>query len=324
MKIVILDTAVNPGDIDFSPWYALQAPDGTTCQVEIFDRTEPADTVARCQGAEVVLTNKVIIDEAVMAQLPMLRYVGVLATGYNVVDTEAASRRGIVVTNIPAYSTDSVAQMVFAHLLNITNHVALHSQAVSQGQWQACPVFSFALTPLWELSHRTMGIVGLGNTGMQTARIALAMGMRVLAVTSKDAEALPEGIQKASGYDELFAQADVISLHCPLTPDTHHLIDAHALSLMKPTAILINTGRGPLLDEVAVAEALRQQRIYAAGIDVLTQEPPRDGSPLIGLPNCFITPHIAWATSEARARLWDIATRNVQAFLSGSPQNQVN
>ena len=259
-----------------------------------------------------------------MAALPRLSYIGVLATGYNVVDIEEAKRRGIAVTNIPAYSTMSVAQMVMAHLLNITNHVALHAEAVRGGAWQTSPDFSFAKTPLIELDGLTFGIVGLGNTGMATARMAQAMGMHVMAVSSKDSDTLAQrGIRKASGYEELFAQADVVSLHCPLTPETHHLVSSERLSLMKPTAILINTGRGPLVDEQALADALTDGRIYAAGVDVLTEEPPRQGSPLIGVPNCFITPHIAWATAAARRRLIDIAAENLAAFQRGTSLHRI-
>lgn len=318
-KIVVLDGyAANPGDISWEPWKALG-------ELTVYDRTAPEEVVARAAGAEMVLTNKVVISAEVMKQLPDLRYVGVLATGYNVVDLEAARAQGVVVTNIPAYSTASVAQMVFAHLLNITHHVADHAASVTAGDWQRSADFCYWLSPLEELQGLTFGIVGLGNTGKATARIAQAFGMEVLAYSSKSAEALAAlGIRKAASYEELFATADVLSLHCPLTPDTKHLVNAAHLALMKPTAIVINTGRGPLVDEQALAEALNAGRIAAAGVDVLTQEAPREGSPLIGARNCYITPHIAWATGAARKRLMQVALENVMAYLGGKAQNVVN
>ena len=318
MKIVILDGhTANPGDLS---WDGLRE----YGELKVYDRTTPAELLSRAEGAEVLLTNKVIIDAKTMAALPCLRYIGVLATGYNVVDIAEAHRRGIVVTNIPAYSTMSVAQMVMAHLLNITNQVALHAESVRRSEWQECPDFSFTKSPLIELDGLTLGIVGLGNTGSATARMAQAMGMQVMAVSSKTEEMLrPLGIRKASGYEQLFSEADVVSLHCPLTDETRHLVNRERLALMKPTAILINTGRGPLLDEQAVADALTEGRLYAVGVDVLTEEPPRKGSPLITAPRCYITPHIAWASAAARRRLVSIATSNVAAFLSGEPQNSI-
>lgn len=320
MKIVILDAyAANPGDITWEPWEQLH-----NVELVRYDRTEPTDTVKRCEDAEIVLTNKVLITAEVMAQLPNLRYIGVLATGYNVVDVAEASARGIVVTNIPAYSTQSVAQMVMAHLLNITHHVADHAAAVRYGRWEKCQDFCFWDSPLIELDGLTIGLVGLGNTGSATATIAQSMGMRVLAYSSKSAAELAKrGIYKASTLNALFREADVVSLHCPLTPDTKHLVNATRLKLMKPTAILINTGRGPLVNEKALADALNSGRIYAAGIDVLEQEPPRKGSPLIKAHNCYITPHIAWATKAARERLMQIALENVQAFIEGKPKNVI-
>lgn len=318
-KIVVLDGyAANPGDISWEPWKALG-------ELTVYDRTAPEEVVARAAGAEMVLTNKVVLSAEVMKQLPDLRYVGVLATGYNVVDLEAARAQGVVVTNIPAYSTASVAQMVFAHLLNITHHVADHAASVTAGDWQRSADFCYWLSPLEELQGLTFGIVGLGNTGKATARIAQAFGMEVLAYSSKSDEALAAlGIRKAASYEALFAAADVLSLHCPLTPDTKHLVNAAHLALMKPTSIVINTGRGPLVDEQALAEALNAGRIAAAGVDVLTQEAPREGSPLIGARNCYITPHIAWATGAARKRLMQVALENVMAYLGGKAQNVVN
>lgn len=319
MKIVILDSyAANPGDILWDEWTSLG-------QLTCYDRTMPEDVIKRAQGAEIILTNKVIISREIMQQLcPTLRYIGVLATGYNVVDIDAAKKLGVVVTNIPAYSTMSVAQMVMAHLLNITHHVAQHAAAVNQGRWQYSLDFCFWDSPLIELNQLTLGIVGLGNTGTATALMAQSMGMQVMAFTSKPTNKLPAGICKAETLEELFSAADVVSLHCPLTPGTHHLVNAERLSLMKPSAILINTGRGPLVDEAALASALNNRKIYAAGIDVLEQEPPRNGSPLIGARNCYITPHIAWATLAARQRLMHIAAQNIQKFIEGTPQNVVS
>ena len=318
MKIVELDGyAANPGDLSWDGFRELG-------ELTVYDRTAPEDVLERAKGAQVILTNKVVITAELMDQLPDLRYIGVLATGYNVVDIPAARKRGIVVTNIPAYSTMSVAQMVMAHLLNITNQVALHSVAVKQGEWQRNKDFSFSLTPLIELDGKTLGIVGLGNTGTATARIAQSLGMRVLAYSSKSHEALQQmGIEKAESYEQLFREADILSLHCPLTVETRHLVNAERLSWMKPTAILINTGRGPLIDEAALADALNEGRIMAAGVDVLQEEPPRKGSPLIGARNCYITPHIAWAAQAARTRLLNIALENIKAFLKGEPQNVV-
>ena len=318
MKTVILDGyTANPGDLS---WDGLRE----FGELQVYDRTAPGQLLSRAEGAEVLLTNKVIIDGETMAALPCLRYIGVLATGYNVVDIGEAHRRGIAVTNIPAYSTMSVAQIVMAHLLNITDHVALHAEAVADGEWQASPDFSFTKSPLIELDGLTMGIVGLGNIGSQVARMAQAFGMKVTAVSSKTEEALASmGIRKAKDYDELFRQADVVSLHCPLTDETRHLVSRERLALMKPSAILINTGRGPLLDEQAVADALAEGRLYAAGVDVLEEEPPRGGSPLIGAPRCYITPHIAWASAAARRRLIDIATANVAAYVRGEALNRI-
>lgn len=318
MKIVILDGyTANPDDLS---WDELKE----FGELSVYDRTTPEQLLSRAEGAEILLTNKVIIDAKAMNALPQLHYIGVLATGYNVVDIEEAHRRGIVVTNIPAYSTMSVAQMVMAHLLNITNQVALHAEAVRKGEWQQSPDFSFTKASLIELDGLTLGIVGLGNIGKQVARMAQALGMQVMAVSSKTEEELSQmGIRKAKDYGQLFREADVVSLHCPLTDETRHLVNRERLALMKNTAILINTGRGPLLDEQAVADALANNRIYAVGIDVLTEEPPRKGSPLIAAPRCYITPHIAWASAAARRRLIDIATNNVAAFLRGESLNRI-
>lgn len=318
MRICILDGySLNPGDLDWSPVERLG-------DVTLFDRTPADKIVERAADADIVLTNKVPFSADTLRQLPRLRFICVLATGYNIIDTEAAARQGVVVANIPAYSTMSVAQMAFAHILNITNHVASYAREVADGKWTNCPDFCFWDSALTELAGKTMGIVGLGNTGMATARIAVAMGMKVVAMTSKSADTLPEGITPAPLHDVL-ASADVVSLHCPLTPSTRHLINAASIAKMKPSAILINTGRGPLVDEQAVADALNGGRLAAFGADVLSQEPPRGDNPLLSARNCFLTPHIAWATLEARTRLMSTATENVRQFIAGEPvANRVN
>lgn len=324
MRIVELDGyAANPGDMSWEPWKEIVAPDGTKCEFVVYDRTPPELVVERAKNADIAITNKVVFTDEIMGQLPRLRYIGVLATGYNVVDTEAAHRRGITITNIPAYSTASVAQLAIAHLLHITNNIAAHDAAVHRGEWTCCPDFSFTVSPQTELDGKVFAVIGLGNTGMATARIASALGMSVLAYTSKPHSALPDFVRKAQSLEQVFSEADVLSLHCPLTLDTEHIINAVHLAMMKPTAIIINTGRGPLIDETALAEALNQGRIYAAGIDVLTEEPPRNDSPLLTARNCHITPHIAWASLAARKRLMTIAIENVRAFLYDKPQNVV-
>ena len=316
MKIVILDGySADPGDLS---WEELEQ----MGEVTVYDRTSPSETVQRAANADVVLTNKVVLDREKIAQLPRLKYIGVLATGYNVVDIEAAHERGIIVTNVPAYSTESVAQMVFAHLLTVTNRTEHYAIQNRSGRWAASPDFCYWDFPLMELAGKTIGIVGLGNIGRRVAEIALAFGMKVKAVTSKSQEQLPAGIEKAD-LQTLLSSADVLSLHCPLTANTRHLINADTLRLMKPTAILINTGRGPLIDDQAVANALQEGLLGAFCADVLTTEPPSSNNPLLSQPNAFITPHIAWASTEARTRLLQIAIANVRAFASGKPQNTV-
>lgn len=317
MKIVALDGyAANPGDLSWDGLKAL----GDECV--IYDRTIPEEVYERAAGADILLTNKVALGAKEMEKLPDLKYIGVLATGYNIVDTEAACRRGITVTNIPAYSTASVAQMVFAHLLNIAQPVQHYADEVRAGQWTASPDFCFTDTPLIELRDKKIGIVGLGHTGYATARIAIGFGMEVHACTSKSHFQLPPEIKKME-LDELFRECDVVSLHCPLNADTRHLVNAERLKLMKPTAILINTGRGPLIDEQALADALNAGTLFAAGLDVLSQEPPKADNPLLTARNCHITPHIAWASAAARQRLMQIAVDNVKAFLEGKPVNVV-
>ena len=317
MKIVVLDGyAANPNDLSWEDMHALG-------QIVVFDRTAPDQVLERSADADALLTNKVVLSAETLAKLPKLKYIGVLATGYNVVDTVAARRQGIVVTNIPAYSTDSVAQLTFAHMLNITNCVAHYADQNRQGRWSASPDFVYWDTPLIELSGKTLGIVGLGNIGMKVATIARTFGMDVFAYTSKNSTDLPIGIQKTT-LDGLLAVSDVLSLHCPLNEQTHHLINAETLKKMKRGAILINTGRGPLVDEQAVADALNDGQLLAYGADVMTQEPPTAENPLLKCQNAYLTPHIAWATYEARKRLMLIATSNLQAFIEGKPVNVVN
>ena len=316
MKIVVLDGyGLNPGDLSWSGWEALG-------ELKVYDRTSPSELLERSEGAEVLVTNKTLITADDMALLPELKYIGVLATGYNVVDIDAAKARGIVVTNIPAYSTASVAQMVFAHVLNITQRVGYYANENVKGRWTNNADFCYWDTELVELDGKKMGIVGYGNIGKATARIALAFGMEVLAYTSKEQKDLPQGVRKVT-LDELFAESDVVSLHCPLTPDTKELVNANRLKTMKPSAILINTGRGPLVNEQDLADALNEGRIAGAGLDVLSVEPSVAGNPLLSAKNCFITPHIAWATREARTRLMDIAIHNLRAYQEGSIINNV-
>lgn len=317
MNIVVLDgTGLNPGDLSWKPFeqYGM---------VTVYPRTTKEEMVERAAKADIVFTNKVVIDEKAMDLLPNLKYIGVMATGYNVVDIEAAASHGITVTNIPAYSTNSVAQMVFAHLLNIVNRVDHYASLNRNGKWSSNPDFCYWDTPLHELAGKTFGVVGLGNIGMKVARLALDFGMDVFAMTSKNAADLPAGIQKTT-FEGLLGACDVISLHCPLTPTTRELINARSLAKMRHGAILINTGRGPLVNEADVAEALGNGQLGAYATDVLTDEPPRADNPLFAQPNAYITPHIAWATVEARQRLMNIAVANVRAFVENKPINVVS
>lgn len=316
MKIVILDGhAANPGDLS---WNRLEQVGSLT----VYDRTPKEETIHRAKDADIILTNKVCLWREELEQLPRLKYIGVTATGYNVVDVEEAHKRGIVVSNVPAYSTESVVQTVFAHLLTITNRTEHYAQEVREGQWVVSEDFCYWDTLLTELAGKTIGIVGLGNIGSRVAAVAHAFGMKVAAYTSKSADSLPDYITKQS-LDDLFTHSDVITLHCPLTDSTRHLINRNTINQMKPSAIVINTGRGPLINEEDVAEALHEKRLQAYCADVLSEEPPKADNPLLECDNAFITPHIAWATHEARSRLVDVVINNVIAFVNGHPVNVV-
>lgn len=317
MNIVVLDGhTLNPGDLS---WAGLEALGECT----VCDRTAPELTVERCRDAEAVLTNKVVLGRAELAQLPRLRYIGVLATGYNIVDVAAARERGIVVANIPAYGTRSVAQTTFAHLLELTQHVGHHAQTVRDGRWTQSKDFCYWDFPLVELEGLTLGLVGFGRIGRAVAEVALAFGMKVLAHTRSGGPGEVAGVTMTD-LETVFRKSDVVSLHCPLTTENKGLVNAARLSLMKPTAFLINTSRGPLVNEADLAAALNAGQIAGAGLDVLAIEPPRPDNPLLTAKNCLITPHIAWATAAARRRLMDIAINNLRAFIAGTPVNQVN
>ena len=308
-RLVVLDGhTLNPGDLS---WAALEA----LGDCAIHAHTQPGEVVARAAGAAIVLTNKTPLPAEAFAALPDLRYVGLLATGYNVVDVAAARARGIPVANVPLYGTASVAQHVFALLLELTQHVGRHAAGVRAGRWAASRDFCYWETPLLELAGLTFGVIGSGRIGSAAARIAEAFGMRVLTAGRAEGRA---------GLERVLRAADVVSLHCPLTADTRHLINATTLEWMKPGAFLLNTSRGPLIDEAALAAALHAGRIAGAGLDVLSVEPPPANHPLFGAPNCLITPHQAWATRAARARLMATAVANVAAFLAGRPENVVN
>lgn len=316
MKIVILDGySVNPGDLS---WDTLK----DLGELKVYDRTAADEVTERAADADALFTNKVVIDERVMASLPKLKYIGVLATGYNVVDVKAASNRGITVTNVPAYSTDSVVQMTLAHILNLTNQVAYYAEQNRNGRWSRAEDFCYWDEPVNELAGRTLGVVGLGNIGSKVAKVAAALGMDVFAYTSRNSASLPPGIQKAT-FMGLLGISDILTLHCPLTEKTYNMINRETISYMKRGALLINTGRGPLVDENAVAEALENGQLGGYGADVMVEEPPRADNPLFTAPNAYITPHIAWASTSARKRLVSIAVANLKAFADGSPVNVI-
>jgi glycerate dehydrogenase len=315
-KIVVLDGyALNPGDLSWDGLHALG-------EVSIHPRTEPRAVMERAAGAEIVLINKTPLPAAVLRELPALRYIGVLATGYNCVDVRAAQELGIAVTNVPTYGTASVAQLTFALLLELCHNVKLHSDAVRAGEWARSKDWSFWVTPLIELAGKTMGIVGFGRIGRQVAAVASSLGMQVIACDPAQVGVMPDGVRRVS-LEDLLREADVVSLHCPLTAENEGLIDARRLALMKPSAFLLNTSRGQLVNERDLSDALHEGAIAGAALDVLPVEPPSPENPLFTAPNCLITPHIAWATKEARTRLLATAVQNVQAFLNGTPQNIV-
>lgn len=318
MKIVILDAYVaNPGDLS---WAALEQLGDLT----IYDKTAAEDTIARIGDAEIVILNKTAIDASILEACPSIKYIGVLATGYNVVDTAAAAAKGIPVCNVPAYSTDAVTQHVFALILEICLNVGAHNQAVKDGEWTRSPYFSFWNSPLIELAGQTLGIVGYGAIGRSVAKVAQAFGMKVVANRRNPRpEDAADGVEMLS-LDELYAVSDIVTLHAPLTVETTHMINRDSIAKMKDGVILINTARGPLIHDEDLAAALDSAKVYAAGIDVATVEPIPADNPLLKRDNCLITPHIAWAPLAARSRLLDITAKNVEAFLAGKPQNQVN
>ena len=317
MKLVVLDGyCLNPGDLS---WDALRR----FGEVAVFDRTRPDQVAESAAGAEIVLTNKTPMPGAVLAQLPALRYIGVLATGYNIVDVEAANARGIVVTNIPTYGTASVAQFVFALLLELCHNVRLHADAVRAGEWSRNADWSFWKSPLVELEGKTMGVIGFGRIGRSVGRIADAMGMRVIANDTYRGDPPAYAGFRWAERDELLRESDVVSLHSPLTPETAGMIHAGTIALMKPSAFLINTSRGPLVVDQDLADALNAGRLAGAGLDVLSVEPPAEANPLLAARNCLVTPHIAWATREARERLMDAVAANISAWISGNPRNVI-
>src|ERR1043166_457244 len=316
MKIIVLDAfTLNPGDLS---WKGLEA----LGSCEIYERSSPAEVLKRAGGAEIILVNKIVLNREAIAALPLLKYIGVTATGYNIIDTAAARERKIVVTNVPSYGTRSVAQHTFALLLELTQHVGHHARTVRESRWVRSVDWCYWERPLVDLDGLTLGVVGLGRIGQAVGALGAAFGMNVLATLSSSAKSAPPNIATVN-LDELFKQSDVVSLHCPLTAQTRHLVNTERLARMKPTAFLLNTSRGQLVDEAALAEALNSDRLAGAGLDVLAAEPPNAGNPLLTAKNCFITPHIAWATRAARARLMQAAEQNVRAFLQGQPQNVV-
>jgi len=317
-RIVVLDGfTLNPGD---NPW----APVAKLGELEILDRTTPEQTVERCRGAEIVLTNKVVLDQNVLSQLPELKFIAVTATGYNVVDVEFANANGIKVSNVPVYSTDSVAQHVFAMILSFIHRPQQHHTAIQSGEWEKRKNFSFWLTPLTELTGKTMGIVGLGRIGRATAKLADAFGMKVVAHSRSQNRPLESAGFQWLSIEEVFAKSDFVSLHCPQTPQSTGFVNAELISKMKPTSILINTARGGLVNEAELADALNEGKIAGALLDVVSAEPIANENPLLSAKNCLLTPHIAWATIEARRRLMQTTAENIEAYLAGHPENLVS
>ena len=316
MKIVILDgQTLNPGDLS---WDDL----GELGELKVYERTPPDLVKERCTGAEVIITNKTLVSRETLTELPDLRYVGVTATGYNVVDLPCCREKSITVTNVPSYSTNSVAQAVFAHILRFTHRVQEHAGSVREGKWSSHPDFSYCLEAIEELEGKQLGILGYGEIGQAVARLGRAFGMSVL-IHSRSFDQDDPAHGKALQMDELFSQSDILSLHCPLTPETENCVNAERLKGMKKTSFLINTARGPLVDEQALADALESGMIAGAGLDVLSSEPPSPENPLIKARNCFITPHYAWATLAARKRLMKETVSNLRSFLEGTPRNVV-
>lgn len=320
MKIVVLDGyTLNPGDLD---WGRLEQ----LGECQIFDRTSLTDmqeVIERIGDADIVLTNKTPIPDTVLSSCPKLKYIGVLATGYNVVDVMAAKDNGVIVTNIPTYGTAAVGQFAIAMLLEICHHIGHHDKAVKQGEWETNPDWCFWDYPLIELSEKTIGIIGFGRIGQATGKIAGAMGMRVIANDAYENEA-GKAIAEYVDRDALFSQSDVIALHCPLLPDTEGIINKKSISKMKDGVIILNNSRGQLIAEADLAAALNAGKVYAAGLDVVSTEPIKADNPLLKAKNCIITPHISWAPRESRARLLDIAVNNCKAYLDGKPENVVN
>jgi glycerate dehydrogenase len=318
MKIVVLDGfTLNPGDLS---WEGLKG----FGEVKVYDKTSQDEVVARAKDAEIIFTNKTVIDEKILNMLPLLKYIGVLATGYNVVDIDATRKKNVVVANVPGYGTDSVAQMTFALLLELTQHAQRHSDAVVDGKWSKSPYYCFWDYPLIELAGKTMGIIGYGTIGKKVAGIATAFGMNIIASKRASGALSQRENFRWADIPELLQQSDVVSIHCPLTEETRGIINKESLRTMKKSAFLINTSRGPIMVDEDLAEALNNEVIAGAGLDVLSVEPPQEGNPLFNAKNCIITPHIAWATIEARGRLMDITVSNLAAYLSGNPVNVVN
>ncbi len=316
MNIVVLDGfTLNPGDLS---WKGLEV----LGNLKIYDRTETDSVIERCDDAEIIITNKTIISEEIISQLPKLKYIGVLATGYNVVDTNATTERGIVVTNVPAYSTSSVAQLTFSLMLELVTNVGIHNQSVQKGEWVSSQDFSYSKTPLVELSGLTLGIVGFGKIGREVVKIANAFGMKIIVNNRSVITNLPEYVTQVE-LTNIFEMSDIVSLHTPLTVENIKFVNSEMLKLMKSSSYLINTSRGGLINENDLAEALNTNKIAGAGVDVLSTEPPQKDNPLLTAKNCVITPHIAWATIAARKRLMNIAVDNVKAFINGKLQNVV-
>lgn len=317
MNLVLLDGyTLNPGDLDWSPLQQF----GT---FTVYDRVGDRDVAELARDADILLTNKAQITREIIGQLPNVKYIGVTATGYNIVDTAAARERGIPVTNVKDYSSLAVAQHTFALLLHFSNDVSRLNDSVQRGDWQVSPDFCYWFTPIPELAGKTLGLVGFGHIARRVADLARAFGMAVLVHRKSERNEDLDGIRFVD-QETLFRESDAISLHCPLTDETKGLINRDTIALMKPSAILLNTGRGPLVNETDLAEALHAGRLAGAGLDVLSVEPPKTGNPLIGAKNCVITPHVAWAAVESRRRLMDLLVENIQSFLDGTPKNVVN